>query len=115
MRTEKRRRLAVHESAHAVVANCLGREVRTVTIKPRRNGNSGYCQLADQGDFEQDLLIGLAGTIAESLLQGGRADYLLEDVPEAYRLARLISNEDTGASLLIGRAATICEQILVEQ
>ena len=80
---------AYHEAGHAVMAVSLGRNIHKVTIKPGKSQfgslRAGVCQLGDgrskasKNLFEDEVLILLAGMVAEAQFTG---EYCLQGASE---------------------------------
>ncbi len=97
MTTEERKRLAYHESGHALVAGALGRlgEVQRVTIiaRGRGLGQSIVSTEADRvlltrSEMEDQLTIALGGTAAEEVRFGEPSTSAEDDIEKVTDIAR---------------------------
>jgi hypothetical protein len=63
----KKRLAAVHESAHAVIANCLGFQVESISIIPngRMRGACVYYRDTSREHLWRDLVVTLSGALAQ--------------------------------------------------
>lgn len=97
MNAEERRRLAFHESGHALVAACLGRgsSIQRVTIVARGQG-LGSSTIYDEPDrvlltaseMKSSLAIALAGIAAEQVVFSESSSTSKDDLGNANALAR---------------------------
>ena len=67
---------AWHEAGHAVIAHCLGGEVRLVTLETELEGHEGHTEVAwhDMAGADPDrrsASVALAGPLAEVLVRNG--------------------------------------------
>ena len=111
---EERRRLAVHESGHAVVAAAVGRpeEVQRVSIVARGRGLGQSTVSGDadrvlhtRGQMEDQMTVALAGMCAEELRFGEPSSAAENDIERATGLARQMAGRygmsaDIGIRLL---------------
>jgi len=95
---EELRRVALHESGHALVAEVLRPgSVASITITSR-GGALGYVRQAPQDDrylhtkreIEDDIAVALAGMVSEELTLGGRSTGALQDFEQAFARGRLL-------------------------
>jgi len=103
---EERRRVAVHELGHAMVAELLRPgSVSQVALSPR-GGALGYVRqspgedryLYTRAHLEQKIMICLAGAAAEELVYGHRSTGAKNDYEQAFQIAKTMI--DTGLSSL---------------
>lgn len=94
------RRVAVHETGHALVSEILKPgSVSTLTISPRGNA-LGYMRQSPQDDIylytqeylEKEICVALAGALAEESIFDSRSTGNANDFEQAERLAREIVN-----------------------
>jgi len=93
---EEKRRLAIHESSHAVVASACGHgtEVHRVTILARGKGlaqsvvDGGDRSLLTKAELSEQLAMAVAGTAGEMLVLGESSTTAADDVARATTLAR---------------------------
>ena len=88
-----RRRVAVHEGGHALVANHLGDEVHRVSIVARGRGIGsvdldGETPLLTRADLVDRITVLVSGRAAEELVLGSPSTGGEQDLEEATRLAR---------------------------
>ena len=121
--TIKRTATAYHEAGHAVMALVLGRSIEKVTISPARlqTGGSrlGACKVqkgrfkASQDALEDDVLILLAGMVAESHFTGR---YCEEGAAQDLRAVRQLlvkrAKSDRGTERLMRRLLDRTEHVL---
>lgn len=98
MSDEEKRRIAIHEAGHALVAYCLPNTdpVHKVSIIPRGIAALGYTMqrpaadryLVTQGELESQLQILLAGTLAEEMILRDISTGAQNDLERATDLAR---------------------------
>ncbi len=96
--TEELRRVAIHETGHALISEMMRPEsVSTLTISPRGNA-LGYVRQTSEDDtylytkdyLENQICIMLAGALAEELILASRSTGAANDFEQAVRLARKI-------------------------
>ncbi len=97
MTTEERKRLAYHESGHALVAAGLGRlsEVQRVSVIARGRGmgqtivsTEADRVLLTRGEMEDQLTVALAGTAAEEIRFGEPSTSAEDDIEKVSDVAR---------------------------
>ncbi|MDI3327301.1 MAG: AAA family ATPase [Alicyclobacillaceae bacterium] len=93
---EELRRVAVHELGHAIVSEIVRPgSVSHITISPRGNA-LGYVRQVPEGDtylytkdqLDGQIMVALAGAVAEELVYGNRSTGAQNDFEQASRLAR---------------------------
>lgn len=102
-RPEEKTRIACHESGHALVSECcLPGSVSSLTIIPRGNAlgfmrkNLGDDQvLFTREDLEKQIMVAIAGALAEEIELGGKSTGAKSDFNHAWGLAQ----EMVGAGL----------------
>jgi cell division protease FtsH len=114
MRPEERRRIAVHEAGHALVARSLPDTdpVHKVTILGRGNGALGYTLyrpeddrfLHTQGWLLNYVCVMLGGTVAEEVVYGEISNGATSDLQRATQIARRMVTE-FGMSPKLGRVS----------
>ena len=98
--TEAERHTAYHEAGHAVMAMWLGRDIHRVSILPNKT-RLGQCELkkgarrASQDRLEDEVLILLAGAVAEGRLTGR---YCWEGASSDLRQARVLTESRAGTA-----------------
>jgi len=125
MTPDDKRRVAYHESGHALVACALPNTppVHKVTIIPRGVGALGYIlqrsdderHMQTKGELESIIKVSLGGTIAEELVYGEIANGATSDLNKANmiarkmvksfgmsRLGRVFYNDEAGSQFLGG-------------
>ncbi|MDA8743737.1 M50 family metallopeptidase [Rubripirellula amarantea] len=95
---------AHHEAGHAVMAISLGRNIHKVTIKPGKSQfgtqHAGLCKLGDgrskatKNAMEEEVLILLAGMVAESHVTG---EYCAQGASEDLRLVQRLLCQRAGS------------------
>jgi cell division protease FtsH len=117
MTTEERKRLAYHESGHALVAAALGRlsDVQRISVVARGRGlgQSMVTTAADRvlltrSEMEDQLTIALGGTAAEEIRFGEPSTDAEDDIEKVSELARQMvgrygMSTQLGAIRYIGR------------
>jgi cell division protease FtsH len=98
MHADEKRRVAYHESGHALVAYSLPNTdpVHKVSIIPRGLAALGYIMqrpegdryLMTQGELESRIQVGLAGTVAEEMIFGDVSTGAQNDLERATEFAR---------------------------
>jgi cell division protease FtsH len=114
VRPQERRRIAVHEAGHALVARCLPETdpVHKVTILGRGNGALGYTLyrpeddrfLHTQGWLVNYICVMLGGTAAEEVVFGEISNGATSDLQRATQIARRMVTE-FGMSPKLGRVS----------
>ncbi|WP_165226230.1 ATP-dependent zinc metalloprotease FtsH [Aquisphaera insulae] len=112
IRLAEKRRIAVHEAGHALVARCLPETdpVHKVTIIGRGNGALGYTLYRPEEDrllhtrtsLDHAISSLLGGTLAEEIVLGEVSDGCTSDLQRATQIARRMVME-FGMSPLLGR------------
>ncbi|MGZ0174016.1 MAG: M50 family metallopeptidase [Planctomycetales bacterium] len=117
---------AWHEAGHAVMAISLGRSIEKVTISPARlqTGGSrlGICKIqkgrskASNDRLEEDVLILLAGMVAESRFTGRYcADGAAQDLSHVERLLLTRANNERQLERLTRRMLDKTEHVLTNE
>lgn len=117
---------AWHESGHAVMAVSLGRSIEKVTISPARlqTGGSrlGICKIqkgrskASNDRLEEDVMILLAGMVAESRFTGRYCtDGAGQDLSFVERLLSTRANNDRQLERLTRRMLDKTEHVLTNE
>ncbi len=92
------RRIAIHETGHAVVSECIrARSVSTITIVPRGKA-MGYIRqtpakdsyISTRNNIEEQIAILLGGAISEEEILGSRSTGAAADFQQAIELAKKI-------------------------
>ena len=65
-----RKRLAIHEAGHAIVARCKGMKVTAIIIDDLDIGAATWTHFRTAGSWENKLALSLAGMLAEECLLG---------------------------------------------
>ncbi|QEH36637.1 ATP-dependent zinc metalloprotease FtsH [Aquisphaera giovannonii] len=112
IRLAEKRRIAVHEAGHALVARCLPDTdpVHKVTIIGRGNGALGYTLYRPEEDrllhtrtsLRNSISSLLGGTLAEEITLGEASDGCTSDLQRATQIARRMVSQ-FGMSPLLGR------------
>lgn len=105
-----RKRIAIHESGHAIVAVALNRPIDYVTIEPRGKalGYVFYSERRDElllteDDLETEVLILLGGRAAELLILHSRSTGAANDLERATQVLRnMLGKYGMGESIWMG-------------
>lgn len=113
-----RRRLAVHEAGHAIVALTLGRPIEYVTIEPRGRalGYVFYSEGKDkllftETDLETEALILLGGRAAEYLFLHSRSTGAANDIERATEIVRDMLKKYGMGEQIVMNSETLNEEI----
>jgi cell division protease FtsH len=121
MTTEERKRLAYHESGHALVAAALGRlsEVQRVSVIARGRGmgqtivsTEADRVLLTRGEMEDQITVALGGTAAEEIRFGEPSTSAEDDIERVSDIARQMvgrygMSTNMGALRFIGRDSDV--------
>ncbi|HEV7679890.1 MAG TPA: ATP-dependent zinc metalloprotease FtsH [Candidatus Dormibacteraeota bacterium] len=121
MTTEERKRLAYHESGHALVAAALGRlsEVQRVSVIARGRGmgqtivsTEADRVLLTRGELEDQITVALGGTAAEEIRFGEPSTSAEDDIEKVSEIARQMvgrygMSANMGALRFIGRDSDV--------
>jgi hypothetical protein len=91
---EEDRRIAIHEAAHAVMAERMGMLVDIVSADPDGCGRNGYCDYQVWGAPDEPVyhrhwrrcVVAYAGAVAESVFYGGDSNSILFDRRDDMRM-----------------------------
>ncbi|HZK17687.1 MAG TPA: AAA family ATPase [Clostridia bacterium] len=104
------RRVAIHETGHAVVSEWVSPEsVSTLTVTPR-SGALGYTRqvfktdtyLYTKDDLENRIAVLLAGALAEEVVLGNKSNGSAKDIEEAVKAAEIIINSGMSELGVVG-------------
>lgn len=120
--TEERKRVALHELGHAIVAEEVKPgSVSMVSLSPRGQA-LGYVRhnprqdqyLYTRAEIEQQIMIALGGAVAEEMFYGGRSTGSRNDFEQALHLVRTMMDSGLTGLGIIDRQMVTQEELMKE-